>query len=188
MKIEIIAILVSIIGILVSFYTFIKNYNEIKRKNNIDIMPIFDIDIFNTQVNIDLYIKKFNYGIALFNFGNGIAKNIVLKNNSEEGSFIGNIFTVAKSFNYYNILGDIEKIIDRDKKIKFIVEYEDFNNKKYSQEFELKIRMSKNYLNFTLLGRINYYNNGNLYYPQQPTEYIYSYFLDKKVSIPVEIK
>lgn len=185
---EISTLLLSVVSILLSAYTFIKNYNEIIRKNSIDIMPFFDIDIFNIQIWIDVSIKRFYYSIPLFNLGNGGAKNIVLKNENLEESFIGNNFSLAKTCIFYNISGDIATIIEREKKIQFMIEYEDFNNKKYRQEFELKIRVSRNYLNLFQLGRTSYFNNFGPYNLQNQEECIFSYFLSKNNSFPLEIK
>ncbi len=170
--------ILNLLSILINIAFTYLNYNSTEKKNSIDIIPYFDININQIQVEINPnYENKYKMRIPLFNIGNGTAINIHLKSESNLENILYDT-AIVNNQTYYEFITDISY---NDKNINFEIFFSDFNQIQYKQNFELSLDIKSNMSYDKIeIARI-YYNNSNLY--NNPC--LYFYFNSKNVQQPL---
>lgn len=198
-NISIISLILSAISLFVTIFYFYKSLREASEKSRVEILPILDINIFTTFMNLDLETQKFQFILYIDNMGSGIANNIKMKSYIEKTAlnlpfdFINKMCT-----NCIFYTGDIKELEDQTKKIEFELTFEDLLGNRYSQKFKVELRLSKNgSLNYLPVVKTNYYKqgrylgslennslfNGGISLNLIGEETIYSYIVTREVSM-----
>lgn len=181
----ILSLITATIGLLISFH----NYMETRKRNIIDIMPFFDVDINNIFINSDKIANRIQFFIPMINLGNRLALDIKTTESNENIKIIYNL-AMEKGTTYITFSEYFNDIIEKEKNFIIAITFKDLSNQIYSQKIELKLKISNNYSNSGLYlpsDKISYFNNGQFYplYTIIPAEeVIHLYYIDKKVEKP----
>lgn len=133
--------IINIILMSINLYIYQKEYLQNKRKNNIDIIPMFFINSNNIyfdnifdQINQN---EKINFSIPFYNNGNGIATDIELWQRKEKIGFYNGVIE-KNNFIYFtlqkNLAFDSHNI-----QLKMI--FSDLNGTKYEQNIIIKFML-----------------------------------------------
>lgn len=162
-------VLVTILNIFIaisSYYLAKKQYLENQKKNSIEIIPMFDIDISRIGVIIDFNLRLIRFTIPLFNLGNGIATEIDLEDSK---GFINNGIIVKYGYTNYFLEKNLSYNINE---IYFKIKFHDLNGKEYEQKFKIIFDIS-NKIRADFLLRTSIIN------PQNCNEIIHVHILKK---------